>query len=168
MKTPRLRVLFARCRAIGLVTGTLLTLTPTRSAAQRGIGADTVGFASVATTLRSQPFDSAHVVASLRKGARVRLFMCSSAWCGASVGSVTGYIHEDSLLQPATPRAPATPEVAGRGYTNSQGEWVPSPRRSANGQAPSGASAHCRDGTYSFSRSRRGTCSHHGGVGSWL
>ena len=29
---------------------------------------------------------------------------------------------------------------------------------------PAGASAQCRDGTYSFSQSRRGTCSHHGGV----
>src|SRR5262249_26351548 len=29
---------------------------------------------------------------------------------------------------------------------------------------PMGATAKCRDGTYSFSQSRRGTCSHHGGV----
>ncbi|WP_289144502.1 DUF3761 domain-containing protein, partial [uncultured Bacteroides sp.] len=28
--------------------------------------------------------------------------------------------------------------------------------------------ALCRDGTYSFSKSRRGTCSHHGGVAKWL
>jgi hypothetical protein len=33
---------------------------------------------------------------------------------------------------------------------------------------PAGASAVCRDGTYSFSANRRGTCSHHGGVGQWL
>lgn len=29
-------------------------------------------------------------------------------------------------------------------------------------------SAICRDGTYSFSAHRRGTCSHHGGVARWL
>lgn len=29
---------------------------------------------------------------------------------------------------------------------------------------PDGASAVCRDGTYSFSRQRSGTCSRHGGV----
>lgn len=29
-------------------------------------------------------------------------------------------------------------------------------------------SAVCRDGTYSYSRSRRGTCSHHGGVARWV
>jgi hypothetical protein len=36
------------------------------------------------------------------------------------------------------------------------------------GQAPAGATAECRDGTYSYSAHRRGTCSHHGGVKRWL
>jgi hypothetical protein len=31
-----------------------------------------------------------------------------------------------------------------------------------------GATAQCGDGTYSFSRHARGTCSHHGGVSRWL
>lgn len=51
-------------------------------------------------------------------------------------------------------------------YTNSRGERVRRPTRSET--PPAGASAQCRDGTYSFSRSRRGTCSHHGGVARWL
>jgi len=33
---------------------------------------------------------------------------------------------------------------------------------------PPGATALCRDGTYSFSQHRSGTCSHHGGVARWL
>ncbi|MEB3051729.1 protein kinase [Mycolicibacter sp. MYC123] len=33
---------------------------------------------------------------------------------------------------------------------------------------PAGASAICRDGTYSFSRHRSGACSNHAGVGRWL
>ncbi|HEX8396392.1 MAG TPA: thermonuclease family protein [Pyrinomonadaceae bacterium] len=33
---------------------------------------------------------------------------------------------------------------------------------------PAGASALCRDGTYSYSANRRGTCSSHGGVAQWL
>jgi len=33
---------------------------------------------------------------------------------------------------------------------------------------PTGASAKCKDGTYSYSQNRRGTCSHHGGVAAWL
>src|ERR1041384_6187954 len=33
---------------------------------------------------------------------------------------------------------------------------------------PPDATARCRDGYYSFSRHRRGTCSGHGGVSEWL
>lgn len=51
-------------------------------------------------------------------------------------------------------------------YTNSDGNKVPSPYYAPS--APAGASARCRDGTYSLSQSRRGTCSHHGGVAEWL
>jgi hypothetical protein len=56
--------------------------------------------------------------------------------------------------------------ITGRSYINVDGERVPSPRRSK--LAPQGATARCGDGTYSFSRHRRGTCSHHGGVAGWL
>jgi len=67
----------------------------------------------------------------------------------------------------ASSSADLTTATTGRGfYTNSQGEAVHRPAR-AN-QAPPGASAQCRDGTYSFSAHRRGTCSHHGGVARWL
>lgn len=52
-------------------------------------------------------------------------------------------------------------------YTNADGEEVHSPAYSDYG-VPAGASAQCRDGTYSFSQNRRGTCSGHGGVASWL
>ena len=51
-------------------------------------------------------------------------------------------------------------------YINSEGESVRRPTFSKT--APAGASARCRDGSYSFSRNRRGTCSHHGGVAEWL
>jgi hypothetical protein len=34
--------------------------------------------------------------------------------------------------------------------------------------APPGATARCNDGTYSFSATHSGTCSHHGGVSVWL
>lgn len=50
-------------------------------------------------------------------------------------------------------------------YLNSVGNTVHSPAYSSS--IPAGASAQCGDGTYSFSQSRRGTCSHHGGVSVW-
>jgi hypothetical protein len=56
--------------------------------------------------------------------------------------------------------------ITGRSYINVDGERVPSPRHSRS--VPAGATAQCGDGTYSFSRHRRGTCSRHGGVARWL
>src|SRR4029077_15507386 len=51
-------------------------------------------------------------------------------------------------------------------YVNSKGQTVQRPESCS--APPQGASAQCRDGSYSFSQSRRGTCSHHGGVAKWL
>src|SRR6266853_921543 len=51
-------------------------------------------------------------------------------------------------------------------YVNSKGQTVQRPENCSG--PPPGATAQCRDGSYSFSRSRRGTCSHHGGVAKWL
>jgi hypothetical protein len=54
-------------------------------------------------------------------------------------------------------------------YTNTEGNTVHSPAyNTEDSSVPSGASAQCRDGSYSFSQSRRGTCSHHGGVSTWF
>jgi hypothetical protein len=50
-------------------------------------------------------------------------------------------------------------------YVNASGHCVHRPEYSSN--APAGWSAQCRDGSYSFSEHRRGTCSHHGGVARW-
>jgi hypothetical protein len=53
-------------------------------------------------------------------------------------------------------------------YTNSYGQTVHRPAGSLDGSVPAGASAQCRDGTYSFSLHSNGTCSGHGGVMTWL
>jgi hypothetical protein len=61
----------------------------------------------------------------------------------------------------------AQPNCTNNGtYTNSQGQTVPRPENCSG--PPKGATAQCRDGSYSFSQSRSGTCSHHGGVAKWL
>lgn len=51
-------------------------------------------------------------------------------------------------------------------YTNVSGDRVHRPVHSRS--APAGAAARCADGSFSFSEHHRGTCSHHGGVASWL
>lgn len=51
-------------------------------------------------------------------------------------------------------------------YTNSNGTKVHIPVYKEI--VPVGSTARCRDSSYSYSQHRRGTCSHHGGVSSWL
>ena len=69
------------------------------------------------------------------------------------------------VAPPAPAPAPAATCTNGT-YVNSAGATVCRPEVSSS--APSGATAKCGDGTYSFSQSRRGTCSRHGGVAVWL
>ena len=66
---------------------------------------------------------------------------------------------------PAEARPPAT-RCGADTYLNTRGRCVHRPVRANS--APAGATAKCRDGSYSFSQSRRGTCSWHGGVAQWL
>lgn len=49
-------------------------------------------------------------------------------------------------------------------YVNTAGQTVCRPSSNNTG----GATAICKDGSYSYSQSRRGTCSSHGGVAQWL
>jgi hypothetical protein len=61
----------------------------------------------------------------------------------------------------------AKPKCSSNGtYMNTNGQTVPRPENCS--APPKDATAQCRDGTYSFSQSHRGTCSHHGGVAKWL
>jgi len=66
----------------------------------------------------------------------------------------------------AAGEATAAPTTPPHFYINKDGERVQSPTYSKT--VPPGATAQCRDGSYSFSRNHRGTCSHHGGVSRWL
>ncbi|NHO54249.1 DUF3761 domain-containing protein [Acetobacter estunensis] len=72
------------------------------------------------------------------------------------------------------PRPASTPQqlrsrneaqlVEHKHYRNVSGQTVHSPAHTKNGKAPRGAVAECADGSFSFSRHSRGTCSRHGGV----
>ncbi len=93
-----------------------------------------------------------------------------------ATGTITEYrgipeiiVHtgQDWYLPGKSSATPQSPLSNDRYYTNSAGQRVHSPANSSGG-VPSGATAVCRDGTYSFSQHRGGTCSHHGGVGKWL
>jgi hypothetical protein len=70
-----------------------------------------------------------------------------------------------SAVAPEEP-AQASVSCAGDYYRNSDGNCVRRPEQAAT--PPSGATAQCKDASYSFSRHRQGTCSGHGGVAQWL
>ena len=125
---------------------------------------DTLAYTTASVRLREKPFANARALAALPQGTAVRLYTCAQGWCNVAVSQLAGYLLEEFL----TAQAPQAATSQGRGYINSQGEWVPSPTRTTDGKPPAGATAHCRDGTFSFSRTRQGTCSHHGGVAEWL
>ena len=135
--------------------------------------------------LRYKPSRSASVVTTVNKDNLLSLIskIPTGAWYQVRetrTGS-QGWIHGNTiaLLQtsestsasatqtPPTQRSRLSlPVVSGKSYVNVDGVRVPSPVFS--GTKPAGATARCRDGSYSFSQHRQGTCSHHGGVAEWL
>ncbi|MGF7229524.1 MAG: DUF3761 domain-containing protein [Candidatus Saccharibacteria bacterium] len=73
-------------------------------------------------------------------------------------------IAHGTYIAPAPVAAAPAPASCGSGYyLNSDGNCIHSPSSD-----PTGATAQCVDGSYSYSQHRSGTCSHHGGVASWL
>jgi hypothetical protein len=90
----------------------------------------------------------------------------------ASTAIAKGPVPDAPSSAIAMPRSSAQPDegqlVEHGSYRNSNGATVHSPAHTTNGAAPVGASAKCRDSSYSFSQHHSGTCSGHGGVAEWL
>lgn len=110
-----------------------------------------------AVSLPAKPDPNAKSVARLAAETPVHVVACEKDWCQIAVNGLNGYLPRLSLSA-----KPNGSFVEGAGYTNSQGNKVRSPTRTPDNQPPAGATVQYRDGTYSFSQSRRGTCSHHG------
>ena|SRR5450631_1851612 len=70
----------------------------------------------------------------------------------------------------AAPAAAATPAPATPAATAAKSSTATksAPTATAGNTDPTGATAKCKDGTYSKSAHRSGTCSSHGGVAEWL
>ncbi len=147
---------------------TLASLTWSLAAQSPSSTNDTIAYTTATIRMRDKPSPTARTVAILAEGTRVRLYHCSEGWCGVAVQRLAGYALEEFLTTRVPQPVATAPTQQGRGYINVDGQWVPSPTRTADGQPPPGASAKCRDGTFSFSKHRQGTCSHHGGVAEWL
>lgn len=91
----------------------------------------------------------------------------------AALAALDAHADDKSPANSTPPSAQSASSVStalsnDKHYVNKDGNEVHSPAKTANGQAPAGATARCGDGSYSFSQHRSGTCSHHGGVATWL
>src|SRR6202045_4501972 len=68
----------------------------------------------------------------------------------------------------AAPPAAAPPAAAAPKESKPSTHSKSAPTAAAGNTDPTGATAKCKDGTYSKSQHRSGTCSSHGGVAEWL
>lgn len=123
---------------------------------------DIVKYTTANLRLRQDTSTTSNIITVIPKGTAVTMEECDCTWILVSYQGNVGYVSAKYL----SVRQPAVQEHGQiKHYTNSAGQRVQSP--TYYNTVPAGATALCRDGTYSFSRSRRGTCSHHGGVVQW-
>ncbi len=127
---------------------------------------------SEVVNLRSTPEIKENKICVIKKGELVKIdsiYKNTTEWYRVFYNGNTGYIFYKYLIDVSNELNNLLKNVAPENikyYTNSKGHKVQSPTK--YNSAPAGATAECNDGTYSFSQSRRGTCSHHGGVKRWL
>lgn len=134
--------------------------------AQSVIQHDTIRYVTANLNLREAPNTTSTIITKIPKGTPVTIDEdCDCKWIPVSYNGKIGYVSTKYLSKQKVEYSNNTSGPV-KYYTNSKGERVQSPTH--YNSAPPGATALCRDGTYSFSRSRRGTCSHHGGVAKWL
>lgn len=148
---------------------------------------DSFGFTKYVThnlNLRYEPNAHSYVLTVIPKGTAVTIEEdCKCLWVPVEYNGYVGYVSTKYLsknpvshkYKPNISRRKITfyyptnsrvrPNRA-RYYTNVYGNRVQAP--TSYYSRPAGATALCRDGTYSFSQNRRGTCSHHGGVARWF
>lgn len=135
-------------------------------------------YVKTALNLRYGPGTNYGVITVLPRGTAVTIDEdCDCKWVPVSYGSYIGYLRTSYLSKHKVnsstyrstrhnhKRSYASKHSGTRYYTNTYGNRIQSP--TYYNSKPAGATALCRDGTYSFSQSRRGTCSHHGGVERW-
>lgn len=143
---------------------------------------DASAFVRYVTTdlnLRYGPSSSYKIIGTIPKGTAVTIEEdCDCKWVPVEYEGKIGYISTRYLSSYPQRKSNQSQRTTVRNtrksysnsgrvhyYTNNYGNRVQSPTR--YNSRPAGATALCRDGTYSFSQSRRGTCSHHGGVARW-
>lgn len=126
----------------------------------------TKGIALKNVNLRVSPSAKSNIITVIPSWGTIEVEKCNQSWCFVEYGNFSGYVAKQYIVSRTSDKRTNVNNDSKKFYKNSQGDKVQSPTFYES--TPQGASAECNDGTYSFSRSRRGTCSHHGGVKRWL
>lgn len=137
-----------------------------------------VKYTSQKIDLMSEADSLSFIIGTIPIGAPVQLYEdCDCKWVCVAYNNHYGYVRsadlvgkEKEVIQKSNSRfsfdqnGSDSPESA---FDNNHYHGANEENDAVN-SAPKGATALCNDGTYSFSRHRRGTCSWHGGVRKWL
>lgn len=134
------------------------------------IAQDIIKTTDVNLNLRKYPEIDNNIICVIPKGSVFTVDYAEQSdttWLTVRFNGNSGYVYAGYVKSPVIHDSYSYKSGTDiRYYTNSKGEKVQSPTYYS--RPPTGATAECRDGTFSFSQSRRGTCSHHGGVKRWL
>lgn len=127
------------------------------------INAQTIKYTSANLNMREGPGSSYNILSSIPLGTSVKMEEeCDCEWIKVYYNGNIGYVNSKYLVNDKS-------LVKTSNFKSQNNATKRSVRSSKTyDSAPAGATALCRDGTYSYSRNRRGTCSHHGGVARWL
>ena len=103
--------------------------------------------------------DGSYTTSATKKGA-CRGHGGVAEWSGGSASNAP------ATSAPSAPAA-AAPKATSKSEATSTASSAPAAKTASNTD-PTGATAQCKDGTYSHSKHHTGACSHHGGVAQWL
>jgi hypothetical protein len=152
-----------------LVVGALLDPSPKKVAVSSASDVSAPAATDAVMPSPAEPATSAPAVATAIPSPRAESSRPLPTYSPVTAYTAPAPVYSTPKAYTAPPVAtePTTGAYNGGGttdtYTNVDGNQVERPDGSS-----SGASAQCRDGTYSHSQHRSGTCSGHGGVAQWL
>jgi hypothetical protein len=146
--------------------GTYSTAASPRGACSRhgGVAATLSGAAPAAAAPAATlvPRAPAPAAAAVPAGAR---FKCADGTYSTAASPRGACSRHGGIAETLSGAAPAAAAPAATPVT---GAPAPAAAAAPTGAAPANATALCKDGTYSMSQHRSGTCSRHGGVERWL
>jgi uncharacterized protein YgiM (DUF1202 family) len=118
--------------------------------------------------LRDTPNSAGTVIQTVPEGGSVEVLKQKGAWCYVLSNGRKGWMHGNNIRYENSAAETSTGSETDFSTPKPSYPSSVSKKRTETEINNSGATARCRDGTLSYSRNRRGTCSHHGGVAVWF